>query len=120
METIFRGIEASSNGDQYPRFARSLREWLLINAVGGQAPPYTNLQAYLDFRRTDAAGYWVLFTTQYALDLRLTDEELADPKLMMCEKLCVGEFIYLTIEFSPKFKLRQMHVLWKTVCHLST
>jgi len=89
METIFRGIEASSNGDQYPRFARSLREWLLINVVGGQAPPYTNLQAYLDFRRLNSAGPWVLFITQYALDLRLTDEELADPKLMMCEKLCV-------------------------------
>ncbi|KAJ7358359.1 isoprenoid synthase domain-containing protein [Mycena albidolilacea] len=88
METIFCGIEASSNGDQYPRFVRTLGEWL-INSVGGQAPPYTDLQGYLDFRRINAAGYWVISTTRYALDLRLTDEELADPELMMCEKLCV-------------------------------
>ncbi|KAJ7930822.1 isoprenoid synthase domain-containing protein [Mycena leptocephala] len=86
MQTIFREIEASSNGDQYPRFSRTLRE-SFINSV---APPYTNLQAYLDFRCTNAGGYWILSTTQYALDLRLTDEELADPKLMMCEKLCLG------------------------------
>jgi hypothetical protein len=63
--------------------------------VGAQAPSYTNLEAYLDFRRLNCGGYWVLSTTQYALDIHLTDEELAEPKLMTCEKLCLGELICL-------------------------
>jgi hypothetical protein len=64
-------------------------------SVGGQAPQYTNLEAYMEFRRLNAGGYWFLFTAQYALDIHLTDEELADPKLVMCETLCLGESICL-------------------------
>ncbi|KAJ7246522.1 isoprenoid synthase domain-containing protein [Mycena rebaudengoi] len=92
INAVFRGIEASSTGNQYPRISRSFREWLISNTVGAQAPPYTNLEAYLDFRRLNCGGYWVLSTTQYALDIHLTDEELAEPKLVMCEKLCLDAF----------------------------
>src|ERR1700761_2042782 len=95
ISTIFGGIRDSSTGEQYQRFVRTFREQMAnALAVGAQAPPYTNLQAYLAFRRINAGGYWVLATTQYALDVRLTDEELADPELMMCENLCVGERVY--------------------------
>ncbi|KAJ6553011.1 isoprenoid synthase domain-containing protein [Mycena capillaripes] len=86
------GIEASSTGNQYPRFARSFRDWLTSNTVGRQAPQYTNLEAYLDFRRLNCGGYWVLLTTQYALDIHLTDEELAEPKLVICQNLCLDAF----------------------------
>ncbi|KAJ7226915.1 isoprenoid synthase domain-containing protein [Mycena pura] len=87
ISTIFGGIRDSSAGEQYQRFARTFREFWTANTV--QAPPYTDLEGYLRFRRLNCAGYWVLATTQYALDLRLTDEELADPKLALCESLCV-------------------------------
>ncbi|KAJ6571458.1 isoprenoid synthase domain-containing protein [Mycena capillaripes] len=87
ISTILRGIKASSTGDQYPRFAQSFHECMIT--LGQQAPPYTNLEAYLEFRRVNAGCYWFLFMTQYALDIHLTDEELAEPKLVMCEKLCL-------------------------------
>jgi hypothetical protein len=66
----------------------------MSNRVGAQAPPYSNLQDYLDFRRVNAGGYYCLSATQYALHLHLTDEELADPKLVMCETLLLSKFIF--------------------------
>ncbi|KAJ6562065.1 hypothetical protein B0H19DRAFT_1259674 [Mycena capillaripes] len=43
----------------------------------------------MEFRRLNAGGYWFLFTAQYALDIHLTGEELVEPKLVMCETLCL-------------------------------
>jgi hypothetical protein len=118
INAIFRGIEATSTEEQYRRLTRAIREYSIHDAVGGQVPPYTNVQAYLDFRGKNYGVYVGLFTAQYALDLHLTDAELAHPKLVMCETLCSSEFISAT-GYSPPlncFRWTRVGKRLATVC----
>jgi hypothetical protein len=63
-----------------------------IDVYSAQAPrPYKDFQEYLDFRRINSGGYFVLANSRIALDIHLTDEELNEPMLAMCEVLALGE-----------------------------
>ncbi|KAF8147637.1 isoprenoid synthase domain-containing protein [Mycena galopus ATCC 62051] len=85
MNCIFRGIEASTRIEQYRQFSRLTCEYLRHQ----ETPVHRNIPDYLAFRRLNAAGYFVLATARYSLELYVTDDELQNPLLAECERLTI-------------------------------
>ncbi|KAJ7226198.1 hypothetical protein C8J57DRAFT_976064, partial [Mycena rebaudengoi] len=87
FNAVFRAIESECTGKQFSQFVQ-----VILDFLNAQAPrPYKDFQEYLDFRRINSGGYFVLANSRIALDIHLTDEELNEPMLAVCEVLALGE-----------------------------
>ncbi|KAJ6556846.1 isoprenoid synthase domain-containing protein [Mycena vulgaris] len=89
INRIFRGIEASTGDQQYTQFSRLTCECLRNQ----DTPVYQNISEYLDFRAFNSGGYFGMALARYALDIYLTDEELRNPLLAVCERLALEAIV---------------------------
>jgi hypothetical protein len=56
-----------------------------------QHPPiYRSMPEFLDYRRLNFGGDFILAVTRYALDTYVTDDELKNPLLAACQTLAIG------------------------------
>ncbi|KAJ6593310.1 isoprenoid synthase domain-containing protein [Mycena capillaripes] len=93
-DCIFRAMQASTGPEQYTQFCRLTCEFLRFALLRKQEPQvYRDISEYLDARRLDAAGPFVLANVRYALDIYVTDEELESPLLASCEKLALDAWM---------------------------
>jgi hypothetical protein len=61
-------------------------------------PAYRGIPEYLAFRSFNSGGYFGLALARYALDIYLTDEELQNPLLAVCERLALGGWVHCAQE----------------------
>ncbi|KAJ7637384.1 isoprenoid synthase domain-containing protein [Mycena polygramma] len=85
VNRLFREMEANCGVDNYRQFIRLTREW--TSSQGTVIP--RSISEYMDWRGPNAAGNFGMALARYALAIFLTDEELRNPLLVVCERLVI-------------------------------
>ncbi|KAJ7138327.1 isoprenoid synthase domain-containing protein, partial [Mycena epipterygia] len=81
--TIWRAIEAGCQPDEFKQFARLTQEFFLSHNL----PPYENIDQFVAVRQVNSGAYFVFGFARYALEIRLSDEQINHPLIKACEDL---------------------------------